>query len=126
MTIAIPAFAAPHFPGLADVPVWLAKIVAKYETIKVGTATASGVNDWLLHMNGGMLILVLVAIVFRRTLASPWPLLVVIVAEGINEYFDRLAYGGWRWEDSSRDIFFTLLWPALLFLLLGSGLVKRD
>lgn len=126
MTFTAAALHGSNFPGLADVPSWLAKVVAKYETIKMGTAQASGIHDWLLHMNGGLLIMVLVAIVFRRNLASPWPLLVVIMCEGVNEYFDRLAYAGWRWEDTSRDIFFTLLWPALLFLLLGSGLVKRD
>ncbi len=115
-----------NFPGLADAPVWLVGIVTRYETWKVSVAANSGVNDWLLHVNGGMMITFIVAIIFRRTLASPWPFLAVILAEGLNEYFDKLAYGTWRWEDTSHDIFFTLLWPLLLFVFLQTGVIKRS
>jgi hypothetical protein len=116
----------PAFPGLEDVPAWLSHLVARYETVKGATAEKIGVNDWLLHTHGGMLIAVLVMVTFRRTPASPWPLLAVIAAEGFNEYFDKLAYGSWRWEDTSRDVLFTLLWPMVIFMLAGTGLIKRD
>jgi hypothetical protein len=115
-----------NFPGLADAPTWLVGIVTRYETWKAGTATSLGTNDWLLHVNGGMLITVLIAIFFRRTLASPWPLFVTILAEATNEYFDKLAFGTWRWEDTSRDIFFTLLWPVLLFAFLQTGIIRKS
>jgi hypothetical protein len=115
----------PNFPGLADAPRWLVKIVEHYETLKQATAASIGVNDWLLHVNGGLLIMVLVAIIFRRSLTSPWPMVAVITAEAINEYFDKLAFGSWRWDDTSWDIFFTLLWPALLLVFLKTGLIKR-
>jgi hypothetical protein len=115
----------PNFPGLADAPRWLVKIVEHYETLKQATAASIGVNDWLLHVNGGMLIMVLVATIFRRSLTSLWPLIAVITAEAINEYFDKLAFGSWRWGDTRLDIFFTLLWPALLLVFLRTGLIKR-
>jgi hypothetical protein len=116
----------PDFPALADAPTWLASIVTRYETWKAGTSASFGTNDWLLHVNGGMLITLIVAIIFRRSLASPWPVFVVIACEALNEGFDRLAFGSWRWEDTSHDIFFTLIWPLLLFFFLQSGIIKRS
>jgi hypothetical protein len=122
MNAALPI--VPQLPGLAQLPDWLAQIVAHHEALKIRFATYVGISDWELHTHLGMLIFVAVAIVFRRSMASPWPMLVAIGVECLNEYFDKLAYASWRWEDTSRDFLFTLLWPILLFLLVRSGLVR--
>ena len=46
------------------------------------------------------------------------------MVEGVNEYFDRLAYGSWRWPDTRIDIIFNLFWPTLLFVAARSGVIK--
>ena len=99
--------------------------VAKYESWKIATATWVGIDDWLIHSQFGMLIFVLAAITVRRSLASLFPLSLVIASEGINEWFDRLNYGSWRWPDTSRDLLFTIGWPLILFLCARVGLFRR-
>ena len=115
-----------HFPGVAQLSHWIGNIVQKYETVKNTVLTASGVDDWFLHANGGLLIMALTAAITRRSLGSPVPMLVVGVLEILNESFDRLAYASWRWHDTSRDISFTLLWPVILFVLFGTGIIRKN
>jgi hypothetical protein len=102
----------------------LPDFVTYYEAHKTGFAHWVGVNDWLLHTHIGMAIFVSVIIIFRRTLTSPWPLIVVSIAELANEYLDRLAYGSWRVPDTLRDVAFTLSWPLLFFLLAKIGAIR--
>lgn len=101
-------------------------LVAQYESWKIAIATWIGIDDWLIHSQFGMLIFVLTAILSRRSLASPWPLVLVIAGEGLNEYFDRLNYGAWRWPDTSRDLIFTIGWPFILFLCARTGLIRSS
>jgi hypothetical protein len=101
-------------------------IVAKYELWKNDFASWTGINDWLLHCQLGMVGFLIVAIVSRKSLGSLVPLIAIIVGEGLNEYFDRLTYGSWRWPDTSRDLTFTLIWPLLLFFLTKTGVLRRD
>jgi hypothetical protein len=105
---------------------WLMQIAARYESLKIRFATWVGISDWELHTQLGMIAFLATAIILRRPLSSPWPVLVTIVGEGINEYMDSVHYGSWRWADTSRDILFTLLWPIVLFLLARSGILKRS
>ncbi len=74
----------------------------------------TGMADSLLHVHAGMAILLLARLATRRSLATPWPLLVVCVAELANEVMDRLYHGSWRWADTLGDVANTLFWPAVL------------
>ncbi|MFM9851285.1 MAG: hypothetical protein ACKVOJ_00560 [Sphingomonadaceae bacterium] len=112
------ASAVVHKAGL------LSPIVTYYEAHKTAFGNWVGVDDWLLHTHVGMAIFLAVVIVFRRTLTSPWPFVVVMVCEGINEYFDSLAYHSWRVPDTMRDIVFTLLWPLLIFVLAKTRAIR--
>jgi len=101
-------------------------IIAKYEFWKNSFAAWTGVNDWLLHSQIGMAIFLLTAVAFRKPLSALLPLIVVALGEGLNEYFDKLTYGSWRWPDTSRDLAFTLAWPLLLYIFTRFGLLQRD
>ncbi len=52
-----------------------------------------------------------------------WPLLVVIVAELLNEVLDRLREGSWRVPDTIADIVNSVCWPLVLFGLARAGLL---
>lgn len=76
----------------------------------------TGMADSLLHVHAGMAVLLAARLVTRRSLATPWPLLVVCIVEIANEVMDRLHYGSWRWADTLGDIANTLFWPSVLCL----------
>lgn len=80
-----------------------------------GLLSASG-GDALAHVHGGMLILLLARLVTRRSLATPVPLLCVVVLQIANECIDRINHGSWRWPDTIADTINTLLWPTVLFI----------
>ena len=70
--------------------------------------------DTILHIHGGMAILLIVRVVTGRSLATPWPLLVVFLAAFAKEFADYLAYGMVK-ADTFSDIAHTVFWPAVLF-----------
>ena len=92
-----------------------------------------GVKEWLeaathldmdaLHVHAGALLQLLAALLLRRSLRSPWPWLVVLVAALGNEAYD-LYYETWpdpdrarQWAESAKDIVNTMLIPTLLLIL---------
>ncbi len=117
-----------HFPiflTISSEPSLLVTIVGKYQGYKLAFATWANMSDRELHTHIGMLVFVLIMVVFRRRLDSPWPWIGAILAEGVNEYFDSVAYGSWRWPDTRLDIAYTLVWPTLIFLCARGGLITR-
>lgn len=91
-------------------------IPALYASVILAIGDGTGMADSLLHVHAGMAVLLLARMVTRRSLASPWPLLVVCAAELANEVMDRLHYGSWRWADTLADVANTLFWPTVLCL----------
>ncbi|OWK30285.1 hypothetical protein [Sphingomonas dokdonensis] len=81
----------------------------------VGTWFESG-GDALLHVHGGMLVLILARLITRRSLATPIPLLCVVALQTLNECIDRYNHGSWRWPDTIGDTANTLFWPVVLFI----------
>jgi hypothetical protein len=77
-------------------------------------AEALGLGDAALHAHGGMVIWV-AGVLVAGDIGALWPLLLVIAAELLNEGFDRLRTGSWRWRDTVQDIVHSVLWPSLLF-----------
>jgi len=91
-----------------------------FATLYHGLVTAigdgTGASDSLLHVHAGLAILFLARLVTRRSLATPIPFLVVVVAESANEIMDRLTYGSWRLADTGLDVVNTLFWPFVLMI----------
>jgi hypothetical protein len=108
----------------AAAPSTLAAIALKYEGYKIAFATWATLSDRELHTHLGLLIFIISVVIFRRSLRSPWPWIAAILLEMVNEYFDRLAYGSWRWPDTRIDLLCTLIWPTLFFIGARTGLIK--
>jgi hypothetical protein len=88
--------------------------------IKQFVEAFTGLHMDALHVHGGVLGLILAALVLRRPLASPWPWLVVLAATLANEWFD-LTYEIWpdrrmQYDEAVRDIWNTMLLPTVLLL----------
>jgi len=84
------------------------------EFIKTAIRHDVGLADIILHIHGGLLILMVARIVSRRSLGSFIPFTCVLVLEVVNEVADRLHYGSWRWEDTTSDFLNTLFWPFVI------------
>jgi hypothetical protein len=88
--------------------------------LKQGISVFTGLHMDALHVHVGVLAQLFMAACMRRSVASPWPWLVLLVAVGANEWFD-LAYEIWPNRDdqiaeSIRDSWNTMLVPTLLLL----------
>ena len=84
-----------------------------------------------LHVHAGVMGQLIAALVLRRSLASPWPWLLVLAAELGNEWWD-LTYEIWptrdeQWAESVRDTWNTMLLPTVLLILarFAPGLLVR-
>ena len=89
---------------------------ALYQELINAIGDGTGASDSLLHVHAGLAILFLARLISRRSLATPIPFLVVVVAEAANEIMDRLTYGSWRVQDTALDIVNTLFWPFVLMV----------
>ena len=100
--------------------------------MKLAVVEFTGLHMDALHVHAGVLGQIAAALVLRRTLASPWPWLLVLLAALGNEWFD-LAYETWptrdeQYGESVTDLWNTMLLPTLLLLgcrLLPGLFVKR-
>ena len=91
--------------------------------VKVSLETFTGLDMDALHVHVGVLAQIGMALALRRTLASPWPWLFVLIAALANEWYD-LAYETWpdpererQLMESVRDVWNTMLVPTLLMIL---------
>ena len=89
---------------------------------KVALAHLTGLDHATLHLHVGMVIWV-VGVVVAHDLGAIWPLALTVVAELVNEAFDRMRTGSWRWRDTTQDIVNSVLWPVALFSLARSGVL---
>ncbi|HEX6376796.1 MAG TPA: hypothetical protein VFZ91_13880 [Allosphingosinicella sp.] len=91
-----------------------------WEAIKAAVAVWTGLERDALHIYAALLIQIAAAALLRRTLASPWPWLVVLVFALGNEWADIQRDGrfeGWERAASLHDLWNTMLAPTLLALL---------
>jgi hypothetical protein len=80
-----------------------------------------GLDMDALHIYAGVLVQLAAALLLRRSLASPWPWLIALIAVAANEYYD-LAYEVWpqremQFAEGLKDGWNTMLMPTLLMLL---------
>ncbi|UYY58693.1 hypothetical protein [Sphingomonas sp. S2-65] len=75
----------------------------------------TGAPDTVLHIHAGMVVLFLVRIVTKRSLATLVPLSFVYLAEFANEVMDYFVHGAVM-PDTLSDVINTVFWPTMLFL----------
>lgn len=76
----------------------------------------TGQTDKFIHIQAGLIIWLLAALLSGRRLGTAFPLIVVGLAEVGNEVMDRLYLGNWNWPDTITDAAATWIWPLLLSL----------
>lgn len=75
-------------------------------------------QDKFVHTYAGLAVWLAAAMASGRGLRSPFPILVLIALEVVNESIDRVAHGSWMWHDTLGDVAATLFWPATIMILL--------
>lgn len=89
--------------------------------LKMWLSVETGLNMDALHVYAGMLCHIAAALAMRRSLASPLPWLVALVAILANEYHDYRFELRPDWEaqrdECIRDIWNTMLMPTAIMLL---------
>ena len=86
----------------------------------------SGQTDKFVHVQAGLIIWSLAALVAGRRLGTSIPLAIVGLAEVVNEVMDRLYLGRWNWPDTILDAVATWAWPLVLTLLLAIERARQE
>lgn len=84
----------------------------------------TGLHEDALHVYGALLGLMLFAVILRRSVASFWPWLLVLVAECANEIWDIHADGlveQWEVDGAKHDFLNTMVAASILPLLVRFG-----
>jgi len=88
--------------------------------MKSAVAGFTGLERDALHIYAALLIHIASAALLRRTLASPWPWLIVLLCALGNEWLDMNRDGvieAWEKDASLHDLWNTMLAPTILALL---------
>ena len=86
-----------------------------YGDLILGIGDGTGAPDTVLHIHAGMVVLFLVRIVTKRSLATLVPLSFVYLAEFANEVMDYFVHGAVM-ADTLSDVINTVFWPTMLFI----------
>jgi len=86
-----------------------------YSRLTIWIGDGTGAPDTVLHIHAGMAVLLFVRVLTGRSLATPWPLLAVYLAELVNEILDYFAHGKIM-PDTLSDVLNTIFWPTVLFI----------
>ncbi|QTD55885.1 hypothetical protein [Parasphingorhabdus cellanae] len=90
--------------------------------IKIWLESTTGLDRDVLHIYGAIAIQFGLALFFRRSLASPWPWLAVLIAAAANEYLDYQRVGdspasiALFQAEGYKDMWNTMLIPTFLLL----------
>lgn len=89
--------------------------------VKQRIVDVTGLARDTLHLHVGLALMLLVVLVFRKSLRSPWPWLAVVGFAALGEFLDRrdnLGGGGvWNRHEGLKDFCNTIFWPSVLLLL---------
>lgn len=95
--------------------------VSTAQFTKLAIVSATGLAQDALHVHTGIAVLFIAALVSRRSIGSVIPLSIVLLLALLGEVVDMrddlrgIHY--WRWRESLHDVWNTMLWPVLLYLL---------
>ena len=92
-------------------------LAIQYHETKQRFSHFTGASENLLHVHAGLLIFVVAALVLRRHMRSPYPLLCVLFFALANEGLDVLSGTPSKPLEPYIDIVNTVFWPLMLFLL---------
>ena len=99
--------------------------------VKESVEAFTGLTMDALHVHAGVLGQMAMAVLLRRSLASPWPWLLILGAELANEGSDLTAEiwpdRNMQYAESIRDVWNTMLLPTVLLVLanIWPGMSRR-
>ena len=103
-----------------DFLAWTRLSADDWYQVKLFLERASGFSMDSLHVIVGVVIQLAVALVFRTSVARPWPWLAVLALELVNEASDfrveRWPQPGMQFGESAKDVILTMLLPTLILL----------
>ena len=89
------------------------------QSAKLLLLEATNLGRDALHIHVGLIVMLLVVIAFKRSLADWRPLAAVALASVAGELWDVIdtfSHGGRpRWDANWKDIWNTMVWPTVLF-----------
>jgi hypothetical protein len=95
--------------------------MSAFQTSKLWLVGTLGLPKDALHIYVGLILFLGTAALFRRPLRSPLPILVVLGAALAGELWDVIDTSNARqtihWWRNWHDIWNTMFWPTVLFLL---------
>ncbi|PWG02327.1 hypothetical protein [Sphingosinicella humi] len=97
------------------------EIIARYAALKNWLGDYTGASEGLLHVHFGLIIFVVTALLLKRRMRSPWPLVAVAFFGIANEVVDYIGPEPWPLWGSIADVLNTLVWPFMLFLMARRG-----
>lgn len=102
------------------------QLVTDYHGMIDWIVTRSGESDKFVHVQVGLAIWSLTALLTGRRQGSALPLAAVFLAEIGNEIMDRLYLGNWNWPDTVGDAAATWAWPILLSIFLSMERAREE
>ncbi len=91
------------------------------QTLKLDIISATGLSKDALHVYLGLIVWLLAAALWRKSIATLKPWLVVLAVACVIEAFDAfdnwVDFGYWRAGASVHDVLNTMCWPTVLALL---------
>lgn len=97
----------------------------QYGAWKWEISRVTGASEALLHVHVGLALFVLSALLFRRKLDSPLPLVIVFVFALLNEAIDVYDETGPLDFEPLVDIANTVFWPFVLFVIARRKVLAR-
>lgn len=103
-----------------DVLLWTQISATGWYQAKLFFQHASGVSMDALHVMAGATLHLIIAFVFRSSVARPFPLLALLILELVNEASDLRVdlwpLPGMQFGELAKDVVLTMFVPTLLFM----------
>ncbi len=98
----------------------LAALGLDWAAFKVFISHVTGISHDAMHIIVGVIAQLVLAALLRKSLASPWPWAIVLLATLANEwndlYVERWTEQAMQYGEIAKDIALTMLLPSLLLI----------
>jgi cell shape-determining protein MreD len=95
--------------------------MSSFQSAKIFLAEVTNLGKDALHIYVGLIVMLAVAVAFKKSLRDWRPLAAVALASVAGEIWDVIdtySHGGTpKWNANWKDIWNTMFWPTALFLL---------
>jgi hypothetical protein len=101
--------------------------ISTTQRIKLAIVSATGLSKDALHIYAGLAVFLAAAVILRTSPGSAIPWLVVLAVALTGELLDMCDdithLGYWRWRMGLHDLFNTVFWPTVFWLLVRFGIL---